>query len=820
VNTNIITIFVRQIAQYMFRISYSFLYALLLICSLTHGQKKTLQTKFTGEKVTIDGSIYEEAWKTAEIATDFFMIAPDNGIPIAHEKRSEVKVIYDNDAIYIAAKLYDDEPNRISRELTTRDNFATADHFGVQLNGYNDGQQEYRFFVSASGVQIDILYTEAYGEDYSWDAIWDSKVEITNFGWVVEMKIPYAALRFSTEKKQTWGLNFYREIRRDRQQYTWSLLDNKINSESNQAGILEGIENIKTPTRLFLIPFSSFYLNSSKPQKTTGELKGGLDVKYGINDAFTLDAILIPDFGQTKFDNVELNLSAFEQQFNENRPFFTEGTELFNKGDLVYSRRIGGSPSTYPTLAENEYIEDYPSNVKLINALKVSGRTKGGLGIGVLNAVTEKTSVIIKNTAGDLDRLETIEPLANYNVLVLDQRFNTNSSVSLVNTNVNRNGKFRDANVSALVFDLNTKKNTYNVSGDYKYSFVNEYGNFDTKSGYNTSLNLGETSGKYRYQIGGQFVSEAYDNNDLGINFQTHYHSIYANSSYRILKPSKRYNSFRIDFNNYAEFDNRTGKIQVANISVDFNTNDRKNDYWSYGIDIRPVKVHDFYEPRSSDDSKYLINPEFISGFFLFSSNYNRKFAIDIKPTFAVINEKDRINYGLVFAPRFRFSDKFSVNQSFTFSRQNNNIGWIAFDEDGNAIFARRNRITYTNTLTGKFSVNNKMNFNLAIRHYWSFATNNDILTLQDDGSLIDNLDYTNNKNSNLNTWNLDLSYSWWFAPGSQVSILYRNNSSLFTREFSREFDSNLKNAIDNQNLNHVFSISIRYFIDYNTLKN
>lgn len=804
----------------MFRIFYFFLYALLFSCSLTYGQKKTLQTKITSEKITIDGRIDEESWKTADIATDFFMIMPDNGVPVSNSKRSEVKVVYDNDAIYIAAKLFDDEPNKISKELTTRDDFANADHFAVLLNGYNDGQQEYRFFVSASGVQLDILYTEATGEDYSWDAIWDSKVEITNFGWVVEMRIPYAALRFSSEKKQTWGLNFYREIRRDRQQFSWSLLDNKISSESNQAGILEGIENIQTPTRLFLIPFSSFYLNSSKAQKTTGELKGGLDVKYGINDAFTLDAILIPDFGQTKFDNVELNLSAFEQQFNENRPFFTEGTELFNKGDLVYSRRIGGSASTYPTLADNEFIEDFPSNIKLINALKVSGRTKNGLGIGVLNAVTEKTSVLIKSTEGNLDRLETIEPLTNYNVLVLDQRFSTNSSVSLVNTNVNRNGEFRDANVSALVFDLNTKKNTYNFSGDYKYSFVNEYGNLDNKKGYNTSLNLGETSGKYRYQIGGQYVSESFDNNDLGINFQTHYHSIYANSSYRILKPNKRYNSYRIDFNNYVEFDNRTGKIQVANISLDFNTNDRKNDYWAYGIDIRPVEVHDFYEPRSADDSKYLINPEFISGFFLFSSNYNRKFAIDIKPTFAVINEKDRMNYGLVFAPRFRFSDKFSLNHSFSFSRQNNNIGWVDFDADDNTIFARRTRITYINTLNGKFSVNNKMNFNLALRHYWSYAINHDYLTLQDNGKLIDNLDYATNKNSNLNTWNLDLSYSWWFAPGSQISILYRNNAALFTREFSRELDTNLKNAVDAQNLSHVFSISIRYFIDYNTLKN
>src|SRR5574343_290561 len=131
------------------------------------------------------------------------------------------------------------------------------------------------------------------------------------------------ALLFPEKDKQTWGLNFFREVRRERQKYTWSPIDNKIGAISQQAGILTGIENIKTPTRLFLIPYSSFYLSGSDAQKTKGELKGGLDVKYGINDAFTLDAILVPDFGQTKFDNVILNLGPFEQQFNENRPFFT-----------------------------------------------------------------------------------------------------------------------------------------------------------------------------------------------------------------------------------------------------------------------------------------------------------------------------------------------------------------------------------------------------------------------------------------------------------------------------------------------------------------
>ena len=270
------------------------------------------------------------------------------------------------------------------------------------------------------------------------------------------MKIPYAALRFPNKKEQIWGINFIRDFRRERQVYAWNPIDATIGNVAQQHGVLNGIIDIKTPTRLFFIPYASAYYESTS-QETETTLKGGMDIKYGINDAFTLDGILIPDFGQTKFDNVVLNLGPFEQQFNENRAFFTEGTDLFSKGNVFYSRRIGGPPVTEPTLSDNEEVSAYPAAVNLVNALKVSGRTKDGLGIGVLNAITQKTEATIKNNTNEETRNEVVEPLTNYNVIVFDQRFYKNSSVSFLNTNVTRNGHFRDANVSVLAFDLNNK---------------------------------------------------------------------------------------------------------------------------------------------------------------------------------------------------------------------------------------------------------------------------------------------------------------------------------------------------------------------------
>ncbi len=775
--------------------------------------KKSITTQKINKPITIDANLNEESWKNAETASDFVMFEPDNGKAIDNKKKTEVKILYDDEAIYVGALLYDDAPSKIMKEITERDDFGTTDAFGIFVNGYNDGQQDFRFFVTAAGGQLDCLATEQIGEDFSWNAIWESKVKITDFGWAVEMKIPYAALRFPSDAIQTWGLNFVREIKRDRQVYTWTHVDSKIGAVIQQAGILNGIENIKTPTRLFLIPYSSFYLSGSETQKTKGEFKGGLDVKYGINDAFTLDAILVPDFGQTKFDNVVLNLGPFEQQFNENRPFFTEGTDLFSKGNLLYSRRIGQTPDFYPVLENNEYIDKYPGAINLLNAMKISGRDKDGLGIGFLNAITEKTSAKVLNNDNASSREVIVSPLTNYNVTVFDQRFNQNSSVTFINTNVTRNGSFRDANVTGLLFDLNNKTNKYNISGGIKSSSIND---IENTNGINASLYFGETSGKFRYSFGGDYISKDFDNNDLGINFRTNYYSVYNNANYRILNPNKTFNTFRINFNSYFEFYKPTNQIQSSNFNVNLNSTNKKNHYFGGGLNFNPFENYDYYEPRVAN--RYFVNPKNAGGFFYFSSNYNNKFALDINPYITHVINENRYEAGINISPRYRFSDKFSLVYSFDYFKQQNDIGFIDF-ENSDIIFARRDRDTYTNSITSKYSISSVMNFSLSVRHYWSLAENNQINTLNTDGSLTPNTTYTGNKNSNFSTWNLDLSYSWWFAPGSQMSILYRNNASTFEREINKNFNSNFSNLFED-NLNHVLSVSVRYFIDYNQAKN
>jgi hypothetical protein len=792
---------------------------LLLLFTLSsasmQSQKKTLQAKSITENITVDGKINEEIWKSAPIATDFVMYQPDNGKPIADNKKTEVKVLYDNDAIYVSALLYDNEPSKIAKEITKRDVDGNSDSFGVFINGNNDGQQDYQFFVSASGIQIDVLSTETT-DDYSWDAVWDSSVKITDFGWVVEMKIPYAALRFPNSKKQTWEINFYRSIKRDNQMYTWNFINTNIASFKQQYGKLEGIENINPPTRLFFIPYSSYYYENNY-LGANNKLKAGLDIKYGINDAFTVDAILVPDFGQTKFDNAVLNLTPFEQVYNENRPFFTEGTDLFSKGNLFYSRRIGQKSKFKPALEPDEEVKIYPTSVDLLNALKVSGRTKNGLGIGVLNAVTKKTFETVQNTMTNETRKIEIEPLTNYNILVLDQRFRKNSSISFVNTNVTRNGDYRDANVSAIVLDLNSKKNRYNFSGDFKYSSIRDIVDYD---GFKSSLYFTKTSGKYRFSTAGRYFSKNYDINDLGLVFNKNYYGINQEFSYRIINPTKVFNSFSTKLIGSFDFQNITGKLQAGFINYNMMSTVKNNDQLNFDLKYSPFQTFGFYQLRKYN--RYSYTPQYFSSSLEYIVNPNNIFGISLKPYITKFNEEKRITYGALINPRYRFSDKFSINYLFEYENQLNDVGYIDKD-NSNFYFAKRNIQTVNNEFNAKYSLNNKMNINLTGRYYWSFSENKEILTLQNNGyfsSYSVNSTDTSPYNENFNSWNMDLSFSWWFAPASQISFLYRNNAIDYRNiDIEKKLGNNLHNLFNN-NLDDIFSISLRYFIDYNSLKN
>ncbi len=796
-----------------------FLFCLSCLSSIMGQEKKSIQISRTETPPKIDGILDDAVWADAMEAKGFTQFRPTMGLAENKGQETIVKMAFDDSAIYIAAYLYDN-PERIMKQMNSRDNFGQNDFFVVVFNPNNDAQNDTQLVVFPTGTQADAVVNPSNGEDFGWNAVWSSAVKIVDDGWIVEMKIPYAVLRFSNQENPTWGLQFHRHFRRTREQYSWNPIDVTKGIVGLYHGELVGLNNIQPPTRLSLYPFASGLFNSFDG-KTTDDYSLGLDVKYGISENFTLDATLIPDFSQAGFDNVVLNLGPFEQQFSEQRQFFTEGVDLFNKGDLFYSRRVGSAPSRKVTLGENEELIDIPRNVKTLNALKVSGRTKKGLGIGFFNAITEKTEATIRDTETQELRSEVVEPLANYNIVVLDQQFNKTSSVSIINTNVTRDGHFRDANVTGALFDLTNKTNKYRVSGGAKMSSLNLFEG--TQNGFSSELFLGKVSGNYRYSLSHSLADKTFNINDLGILFRNNYNNFSANASYRIFEPTKIFNSFNIgtwfNYNRLFEPGTYTGN----STGINFNGTTRTLHSFGLNTNYRIGKQFDYFEPRT--DGRYFIFKDAFSANIWMSSNYDKTLAIDANAGIYTLfdSKRDLFNYWFGLSPRVRFNDKFLVQYSFNFNDLKGDQGFVGKVDD-DIIFGQRDQKTIVNSLTGSYIFDSFHSLSLTFRHYWASVIYDDLLyTLQDNGRLTQDLGYTtsdlNDPNVNFNTWNFDLSYSWQFAPGSLLSALYRNqlfNSDNFSEK--TYFDS--VSTLLEQPLQHTFSLRLVYFIDYNHIKN
>lgn len=792
----------------------------IIISVLSFAQEK-VNDSITRKKITaikldkapkIDGNLDDETWKNIPICKDFIELRPNNGKTEDADFKSEVKIAYDDTGIYVSAMLYDKEPSKISKQLTERDNIDNDDFFVLFINGYNDNQQSLELFVTAAGVQADSKITKENGEDFSWNGIWYSAAKIVENGWTVEMKVPFSELRFPKSAVQNWGINFFRQVNRTKTAYTWNHVNNQKGSFLLYDGILENVKNIDPPTRLSFTPYFSTYVNNYDG-KTTTNFNGGMDVKYGINDAFTFDMTLIPDFGQANFDNSVLNLTPFEQEFTEQRSFFTEGTELFNKGNMFYSRRVGDEPSLSPNVSQDETLVESPAKVKLFNAFKISGRTNKGLGIGFFNGITEKAEATIRNNITGETRKEVLEPWANYNVLVLDQRFNGNSSVTLVNTNTMRSGNFRDANATGILWSINNKKNTYQYYGNVKGSWIMDNG---TKFGNRSQLGFGKTSGKNRFDINANFATKNWDINDLGFSTTTNIASYNAWYGYRILQPTKRFNN--IYLNNNFTYSHRLEPFLFSTLRFNHNNQFTDKNFRSFGggIEFTPIGEKDIYEPRKQ--GRHLNVPGYFDSWIWYESDSRKKLQYNVNVDYYAYNEKGRNKVIPSVFLRYRFNDKFNVIWQFNPVFSNNEVGFAG--NDGTNIFmGRRQRNTYENSLTSQFSFNDKMTLSLAFRHYFSDVTYKQFYTLNQDGNLTDYNNFTNNLNGTYNSWNVDIRYSWWFAPGSQLTLLYRNAVSNY-QDISRQSFGDNFSTLFNEPMTNNISLRLTYFLDYNRAKN
>ena len=387
----------------------------------------------------IDGKLNDACWQTGTWATHFTQFTPEEGGKPS--QRTELKILYDNENIYVAIRAFDTHPGKIQKIAGPRDAFE-GDIVGINFDSYNDDQTGFEFDLTAYGQKIDLVLMNPSAWDVSWNPVWYGKVGFEDSAWVAEMKIPLSQLRFSSDSVQTWGLHCWRWIGRLKEEDDWEKQTLTGPGIIYNFGVLKGIKDIPKSRRIEIMPYTLGKLNTFK--KVPGNPfadKGrswngnvGLNAKVGLTSNFTLDMAVNPDFGQVEADPSVMNLTAFETFYQEKRPFFVEGKNLFqfnisdlNDFNLFYSRRIGHAPSYQITPGANQYVKS-PKQTTILSAIKVSGKTSKNLSVGVMQSLTAKESAKISTLNGKITS-KPVEPLTNYTVARIQKNYHDGNTI-------------------------------------------------------------------------------------------------------------------------------------------------------------------------------------------------------------------------------------------------------------------------------------------------------------------------------------------------------------------------------------------------------
>ena len=414
----------------------------LFILTIGYSQNTSYTTQRVADKVpVIDGLLDDTPWSSVEWGNNFTQRQPYDGKPPTFQ--TAFKILYDDNNIYIGIRAFDKEPASIVERLSRRDE-SEGDMVEVTIDSYNDKLTGFQFTVNAAGVKTDAIITNDNSEDLTWDPIWYAKTAIDSLGWTAEMKIPLNQLRFSKKVDQTWGLQVWRNIYRMQEQSIWKYIPKDASGWVSLFGELNGIRNLVPKKEIEVIPYIVAKANRFQKEEGNPFAKGrentmsaGVDGKIGVTNDFTVNYTINPDFGQVEADPSEVNLSAYETFFAEKRPFFIEGKNIFdfkptmgdgpNSSDnLFYSRRIGRSPHHSPDLNDNEHAK-VPDQANILGAFKLSGKTRDGWSVGLLEAFTQKETAAIELEG--IRRKETIEPFTNYSAASLQKDINKGNTV-------------------------------------------------------------------------------------------------------------------------------------------------------------------------------------------------------------------------------------------------------------------------------------------------------------------------------------------------------------------------------------------------------
>ncbi len=540
--------------------------------------KKVYYATRTAVKPKIDGNLEDECWQNVGTwAGSFIQQQPNQAQPPSQE--TEIKILYDDTYLYIAMKCYDDEPEKMRPVLGRRD-VNTGDMAGIAIDSYYDKQTAFEFNLTAAGQKVDLMHLGEYGWDFNWDAVWDGKTHVGDSAWYAEMRVPFSQLRYADKKEHVWGMHIWRWIDRLKEEDQWKLIPIDAPAMVYIFGELRGIKDIPYKRNFEVMPYAKGkYVSDARNNFKSGF---GVDGKIGVTSDFTLDYTINPDFGQVEADPSVLNLTSYEVFYDEKRPFFLEGNSILDygaEGDLLfYSRRIGSSPGFTPSTSDGESLS-MPDQTSIINAMKMTGKNRSGLSMGIINSMTARENATIYSNGSE--RQTTVEPFTNYFIGRLKQDFNEGSTVlGGIMTSTIRNIKdehlefMPDNSVTGGIdFQHNWLNRKYYI--DFKGFFSRVNGtpeaisalqlnsrhlfqrpdaghlNFDSDKtsldGWGGKVSGGKRSGKFRLIGTLDWRSPGVELNDLGYLRQADYIAEEVSMIYRVNKPNNILMNYHID---------------------------------------------------------------------------------------------------------------------------------------------------------------------------------------------------------------------------------------------------------------------------------
>ncbi len=726
-------------------------------------EKKIYTTaRIEGTPPTIDGTIQDSAWEQVAWGGDFVQWQPNSGE--APEEPTTFKILYDDKNLYIAFKCYDKDPEKIVRRMSRRDGFE-GDWVEINIDSYFDHLTAFSFTLSASGVIGDEAVTNNGNNwDSSWDPIWFAKTSIDQDGWTGEARIPLSQLRFGNKEHHVWGLQMTRRFFRKEERSTWQHVPNDAPGWVHLFGELHGISGIKPQKQLEIAPYTlakmeRFEREDGNPFATGKDesLAVGVDGKIGITSNLTLDFTINPDFGQVEADPSQVNLSAFEIFFNERRPFFVEGRNIlnynltrsawggsFSRDRLFHSRRIGRSPQYYPELEDNEFI-DRPQSTSILGALKLTGKTKKGLSIGIVETVTDEEMATI-DLEGDRRKV-IVEPLTNYFVSRVQQDFNEgNTQVGAMFTATNRNLDdasleflHKSAYSGGIDFLHNWKERTYYVAGNFSMSRVQGTAQaiLDTQtnserffqrpdadhlevdstrtslSGTGGMLKVGKGgNGKIQFETGATWRSPGLALNDAGFSRSSDLINQWAWMSYRILKPTNTFRRWRINFNQFSDWNFSGTSTRVGG---NINTHAQFKNYWSLstGSTVRSARVSTA-DLRGGPAIKYPGNANY---WIWIGSDERKKLTVNANPWIFWGNQGFLRGHGVSMGINFQPINALRISLEPFYEKSKDRQQYVTTAEIGDNIKYITAKIEQ-NTASVSIRMNYSIRPNLSIQYY------------------------------------------------------------------------------------------------------